>query len=377
MLLSLVNGAIRRTVNIGLSVQDAAEHVLRQLELQGPLAFDMRRAEDRHDAVRTTMEASLNLLEPNDLERYLDLAVFPEDVDIPVGVLYKWWTSVHGIGSDASEYLVEDFQRLSLLAMLRRANGATALRLHDVIRDYIRRRCGEAELKKRNQLLLDSAKLLPHGGGAAQLSDWWHLPREQEYLWRHLSFHLIEAGRVRELRTLVCDLRWIVAKIDVTGGTTEVEWDLILADSPESGRLARALARCSHVLSPVTPATVDTLLAYLAADPAPWVRASAQSFLATYSAPLLTPVWPLPDTSSPGVRRVIDDHRTWLRSCAAAPDGRWIATAGDDHMVRLFALDTGEAGPVLSGHLAPVRGCVFFPGGRRMASASDGATAGS
>jgi len=167
-----------------------------------------------------------------------------------------------------------------------------------VIRDYIRRRCGEAELKKRNQLLLDSAKLLPHGGGAAQLSDWWYLP----------------------------------------------------------------------------PATVDTLLAYLAADPAPSVRASAKSFLATYSAPLLTPVWPLPDMSSPGVRRVIDDHRTWLRSCAAAPDGRWIATAGDDHMVRLFALDTGEAGPVLSGHLAPVRGCAFFPGGRRMASASDDST---
>ena len=126
VLLSLVHGAIRRTVNIGLSVQDAAEDVLRQLESQGPLAFDMRRAEDRHDAVRTTMEASLNLLEPNDLERYLDLAVFPEDVDIPVRVLYEWWTSVHGIGSDASERLVEDFQRLSLLAMLRRANGATA-----------------------------------------------------------------------------------------------------------------------------------------------------------------------------------------------------------------------------------------------------------
>jgi len=62
----------------------------------------------------------------------------------------------------------------------------------------------------------------------------------------------------------------------VTGGAAEVELDLILADSPESGRLARALARCSHVLSPVTPATVDTLLAYLAADPAPSVRASAK-----------------------------------------------------------------------------------------------------
>jgi hypothetical protein len=59
------------------------------------------------------MEASLDLLEPNDLERCLGLAVFPEDVDIPVRVLYEWWGSVYGIGSEAGERLVEDFQRLS------------------------------------------------------------------------------------------------------------------------------------------------------------------------------------------------------------------------------------------------------------------------
>ena len=47
----------------------------------GPAALDPARASERSRAVTATVEASLKLLHEDDQNRYLDLAIFPEDVD--------------------------------------------------------------------------------------------------------------------------------------------------------------------------------------------------------------------------------------------------------------------------------------------------------
>jgi hypothetical protein len=65
--------------------------VARQLIADGPTSFDPSRPADRGRAVAATVEASLTLLAPPDLERYLDLAIFPEDIDIPLEVLGLLW----------------------------------------------------------------------------------------------------------------------------------------------------------------------------------------------------------------------------------------------------------------------------------------------
>ncbi len=54
-------------------------------------AFDPARPADRNQAVAATIAASLALLDPADRQRYLDLAIFPEDVDIPLDVLRLLW----------------------------------------------------------------------------------------------------------------------------------------------------------------------------------------------------------------------------------------------------------------------------------------------
>jgi len=89
VLLNLVNGALRRRVARGQPPQRAAEEIARRLE--GPAAFDPARPADRSRAVAATVEASLALLDPADRERYVDLAIFPEDVDIPLDVLGLLW----------------------------------------------------------------------------------------------------------------------------------------------------------------------------------------------------------------------------------------------------------------------------------------------
>ncbi|MDP6445521.1 MAG: c-type cytochrome domain-containing protein, partial [Pirellulaceae bacterium] len=59
-----------------------------------------------------------------------------------------------------------------------------------------------------------------------------------------------------------------------------------------------------------------------------------------------------------------------VTTVAAAPTGEWIATAGGDKTIRLWKAETGEAGPVLSGHLDVVTALAFSPDGKHLFSTS-------
>ena len=56
---------------------------------------------------------------------------------------------------------------------------------------------------------------------------------------------------------------------------------------------------------------------------------------------------------------------------AFSPDGRRLASGGDDGMVRIWDLDTGKPVLVLKGHTGRVHTVAFSPDGALVASAGD------
>jgi WD40 repeat protein len=340
VLLALANGALAEHVRRGLTVAEAGQRVAGTLEAVGPAGLDVTETMARQRAVSLTIEASLALLaEAGWLDRYLELVVFPEDTPIPVATLERYWAATGGLDAHGVERLCRHLAALHLVQDYRL--DPPRLRLHDVVRDYLRRRAGDA-LPGMHRALVDAhRRTLPTEGGR---TCWWKLPGGEPYLWDHLAGHLYAAsgGEQDELAALVCDLRWVEARLRRFGPAATAA-DLTLADTPTAARLRQVIRQSAHLLAPLEPAHAlgATLLSRL--DGTPGLDAVTHPYRAGLALPRLAPAWPLPDRPHPAFRRTIPASLHPLtQPMAVAPDGSWLATGAAGRKVEIWDTASGH-----------------------------------
>ena len=73
----------------------------------------------------------------------------------------------------------------------------------------------------------------------------------------------------------------------------------------------------------------------------------------------------------PDFNRSLSGHTNDVLSVAWSPDGATLASASDDHTIRLWDVATGEESDILSGHNHSVRSVAWSPDGATLVSASD------
>ena len=115
LLLKLANGVLRDRVGRGEALVNALAYLNKALDRRGLTAFDATNAQDRNAAVSATLRVSFDLLHTEQYTRYRELAVFPEDVDIPLIALQKLWGATGGLDDFDTEELCQTLYRHSLL----------------------------------------------------------------------------------------------------------------------------------------------------------------------------------------------------------------------------------------------------------------------
>jgi WD40 repeat protein len=371
LLLGLVNGVLQNQVKHAKQpLPDAIAYVNRALDKRGLTFFDARKTESRDQAVAKTIGVSLDLLKTAERARYAELAVFPEDVNIPLATLEKFWGKTgEADGFDAefdTEVLCSLLNQFSLLHSL--DLSARTIRLHDVIRTFLRDE-RKADLPALNTQLLDAHR--PEAG-------WADMPDDDSYFWDHLAGHLIEAGRGEELVATVKDWRYLAKKIFLRKAHT-VENDLIQAvkyapDDDPLRALRRTFANSGHIFNHCETrddlhSTIFSRLQHLDE-----LQAIVQELARHLASPRIVPKFDLPDLPHSVLIRTLEGHSSRVSDCAFSPDGKLIVSASFDRTLKVWDSETGQLLRTLEDHWSYVNGYAFRPDGKLIASASSDRT---
>ena len=198
VILRLANGQLRKQIERGKDLETALAWVDKALTRKGLGAFDPKDAKQREDAVSSTIQASLELLDDETVTQFARLAVFPEDAVVPFTTLERLW--------DLDDFDTEDAANAIYDAGLLRGYDLQeqTLQLHDVIRQFL------IDTYK-NDLKNWHGDLIDRYGAKTKLPD--------KYAWNHYTYHLLEAGRVDVLRGLFADQDWMNARVPHDGYT--------------------------------------------------------------------------------------------------------------------------------------------------------------
>ena len=229
--LPLALNIVGRTVRSG---QYTWEEALDRMKNRDMEQFeDEFAANPQHRKVLTAIDVSIEAL-GEDSERYLDLAIFKEDQQIPEVALRKMWEYL--VLNRSPRAMTNRFVELGLASEI---DGE--LRLHGLQGDYVRIRAGEKGLIERHQLLLNAY-------GSCIANEWPKGPNDG-YYFENLPYHMAGADQKPELRRLLMNFDWLQHKLKATSATAIIiDYDLFPEDN-DMALVQGAIRLSSHVIS--------------------------------------------------------------------------------------------------------------------------------
>jgi WD40 repeat protein len=342
----------------GARVQGGArwEEVLSALE-RGRLEF----LDHPYGSVFSSLRLSTDALTETERDRYFELAVFPEDADIPIETVCTLWHHTGGMEPAVARDLL---LRLHRRALLIRSDDGKRISFHDLQHDFLRLNI---------ESLVDGHAALVDAYRAAAASGWATGP-DDGYFFQYLPSHLSAADRLDEVKTLLCNYDWLDAKLRATNITGLLaDYDLV-ADDPNLALIHQSLRLSIPALIRDHSQLPNQLLGRLRGAESPPVKAlvagaekgPGRAWLYPRFASLTPPGGPL--------RQILVGHTLPVSAVAVLLDGRRAVSGSADKTLRLWDLSSGATLCTLRGHIGYITSVAVLPDGLRAFSGAEDRT---
>lgn len=360
-LLRLVNGFLRERVvendePLNSAIRDASD----RLTEEGLVAFDANDELDRTKAVARTINLSLSQLDQKQRERFGDLAVYPEDADIPLGVVAQVWQTAHRLSEGKTKDLLVKFHSLSLLLDLDLSQRT--FRLHDTVRQFLQHEAGKEGLTAQHVQLAGALRNITGSDQVDVLA--------ARYGYLQLPYHLAEAGDRAGLDGLLLDPRWLTKKLAATKNPQALvsDYELYAAGETQS-QIGRTVQLAAGICARDPRQLVPQLLGRLADRTDP----TMVGFLNAARDQLLRPAL-LTEFSSltpPGAETArLEGHTRRINALCVLPDGR-LASGSGDYTIRLWDVKIAVETAVLGRHSDGVNALCLLPNGQLASCSTD------
>ena len=297
--------------------------------------------------LRRAIELSVEGLESADRERYLNLAVFPEDQPIPEEALRVFW--------NLDEVDTRDcMMRLVARSLATWAPSDTSLILHDLQGDWIRVR-REKNLPALHLRLVDA---------------WDGLPKLDSYAWQRAAYHLVQAGRKHDLRRLLLNFNYLETKLTATGANALIADYNYLPEDKELQLVQSTLRLSANVIARDPRQLAGQLTGRLLGNTSPEIQVLLRQTAERKGWPWLRPLRRSLTAPNGPLIGMLEGHTSRVTSVVVTPDDRYAVSSSADQTLRVWDLATGQTKTTLQGHTARVSAVVLTPGGRLAVSRS-------
>jgi WD40 repeat protein len=247
--------------------------------------------------------------------------------------------------------------------------GATAYRpRHDWVRELMAERLGGPTICAHHETLARTLGRWPSIAG----------PVARRYALRHALIHRAEAGAWADAWHLAADMSFLEARCRELGAhEAEADAARIAERCRASGNealrerfvdLTWALGRESHWLRAAPEATAAVVWNRL--RQLGWSEDELDQQLQVPNDARFLRLRYVASRESAALVRDLVGHAGRVTACAITPDGRWLVSASDDNMLKVWDLASGRAQTTLQGHADRVTACAVTPDGQQVISAS-------